>query len=102
MNRPSDVLAVSHLRIARSSDDPDATARFYVDALRFEVQARFVDHDGFDGVVVGRAGWPWHLEFTREHGTVHGPASDDEHLLVLGRPGCDVRRALSLESSCAP
>jgi hypothetical protein len=46
------------LRIARPSDDLDGLLRFYRDGLRLTVLDRFEDHDGFDGIVLGREGAP--------------------------------------------
>lgn len=60
------------LRVARPSDNLDALLTFYVDGLGLVLIDVFRDHDGFDGVIVGRKGWPYHLEFTRAHG--HAPA----------------------------
>ncbi len=60
--------------------------RFYRDGLGFAVLARFEDHDGFDGVVLGHPGAPWHLEFTRERGHVSGRAPSEEHLLAFYLP----------------
>jgi len=53
------------LRVARPTRDIEAATRFYTLALGLDVLARFDDHAGFDGVIMGHAGWPYHLEFTR-------------------------------------
>ena len=74
---------VSTLRVARPSDDLDALLPFYVDGLGLEVLFRFNGHDGFDGVIVGRPGWPYHLEFTRARGHVAGRAPTADNLLVF-------------------
>ena len=41
----------AHLRVARPTDD-----------LGFAELYRFADHDGFDGVMLGTPGAPYHLE----------------------------------------
>ena len=46
----------------------------------------FEDHDGFDGIMLGRAGAPYHLEFTRAHGHVAGRAPTRDNLLVFYLP----------------
>jgi catechol 2,3-dioxygenase-like lactoylglutathione lyase family enzyme len=79
-------IPVPHLRIARPSRDLAATTRFYVRALGLEVLASFVDHAGFDGVMLGQAGWPYHLEFTRRRTNALSPSPTDEDLLVLYFP----------------
>ena len=58
----------AHLRVARPTDDLDAVVKFYRDGLGFEVLYEFKGHDGFDGVMMGRKGAAYHLEFTRNAG----------------------------------
>lgn len=74
------------LRVARPSDDLDALLPFYRDGLGLELLFRFEDHDGFDGVMLGRPGWPFHLEFTRAKGHDAGRAPTRDNLLVLYLP----------------
>jgi hypothetical protein len=61
-------LGTAQLRVARPSDDLNAVVRFYRDGLGFEVLYEFRDHDGFDGVMLGRRGTAYHLEFTQRAG----------------------------------
>lgn len=87
------------LRVARPTRDIDAIMRFYTKALELEVLARFDDHAGFDGIVLGRAGWQYHLEFTRHRTHPVEPRPTDEDLLVLYLPqrgewGATVQRLL--------
>lgn len=74
------------LRVARPSDDLDALLPFYREGLGLEVLYRFTDHDGFDGVMLGRPGWPYHLEFTRAAGHRAGRAPTQDNLLVFYLP----------------
>jgi catechol 2,3-dioxygenase-like lactoylglutathione lyase family enzyme len=74
------------LRVARPTDDIGALLRFYVDGLGLEVLASFEGHEGFDGVMLGASGAPYHLEFTRAHGHVAGRAPTADHLLVFYLP----------------
>jgi catechol 2,3-dioxygenase-like lactoylglutathione lyase family enzyme len=53
------------LRVARPSDDLNALLRFYQDGLGLTLLFRFEGHDGFDGVMLGGEGAPYHFEFTR-------------------------------------
>jgi hypothetical protein len=46
----------SHLRIARPVQSIEQTTRMYCDGLDLKVLGEFKDHDGFDGVMLGRAG----------------------------------------------
>jgi catechol 2,3-dioxygenase-like lactoylglutathione lyase family enzyme len=81
------------LRVARPSDDLDALLPFYRDGLGMAVLYRFQDHDGFDGVMLGRAGAPYHLEFTKKQGHPVGGAPTKDHLLVLYYPDREDWRA---------
>jgi catechol 2,3-dioxygenase-like lactoylglutathione lyase family enzyme len=74
------------LRVARPSDDLDALLSFYREGLGLEVLYRFEGHDGFDGVMLGRPGWPYHLEFTRAAGHPAGRAPTADNLLVFYLP----------------
>lgn len=85
MGTPSDLSRV-HLRIARPTDQLDAVVAFYRDGLGFEVLAAFRDHDGFDGVMLGRPGAAYHLEFTRKARHAVGRAPNDDNLLVFYLP----------------
>jgi YycE-like protein len=74
------------IRVARPTDQLERIARMYGEGLGLTVLATFVDHDGFDGAVLGRRGEAYHLEFTTQRGHVAGRAPTDEHLLVLYIP----------------
>jgi len=50
------------------------------------VVGSFDDHNGFDGVMLGHPGWPYHLEFTHHRGHTVGHAPTQDHLLVLYVP----------------
>ncbi len=72
--------------MARPTDDIDALLAFYRDGLGLGVLYRFADHDGFDGVILGAPGAPYHFEFTRAHGHAAGRAPTQDHLVVLYLP----------------
>ncbi len=74
------------LRVARPTNDLERLIHFYGEGLGFEVLFRFADHEGFDGVMLGRKAAPWHLEFTRAHGHTAPRAPSQDHLLVLYLP----------------
>jgi catechol 2,3-dioxygenase-like lactoylglutathione lyase family enzyme len=82
--------AVPVLRVARPSDDIEALLRFYGDGLGFEILYRFDDHDGFDGIMLGHPGFPYHFEFTRHRiesgGHPVGKAPTPDNLLVFYLP----------------
>jgi len=79
---------VSTLRVARPTDQLAAITAMYTRGLGFSVLAEFTAHDGFDGVIVGQPGQPYHLEFTTQHGHVVGAHQQrsedlDEYRVVL-------------------
>lgn len=88
MGDPAD-LGAAHLRVARPTDDLAAVVRFYRDGLGLDVLSEFRDHDGFDGVMLGRPGAAYHLEFTRKVGHTAGRAPTADNLLVFYLPDHD-------------
>ena len=74
------------LRVARPTDRLDEVAALYSAGLDLEILGSFEDHDGFDGVILGRPGSPWHLEFTHRRGHAAGRARGEDDLLVLYLP----------------
>ncbi len=79
-------LGEAHLRIARPTDRMPEIIRFYRDGLGFELLGSFTDHDGFDGVMLGRHGAAYHLEFTHHLSHPAGQAPTEENLLVFYLP----------------
>lgn len=74
------------LRIARPTDHGDELLRFYRDGLGLELLGSFEDHDGFDGMMLGAPGAPYHFEFTRQKGHTVGPAPSQDNLVVFYLP----------------
>lgn len=83
--RPSPLTPPPTLRVARPTARLQAVTAFYRDGLGLDVLSRFEGHDGFDGVILGRRGWPYHLEFTA---SAHDPGEvpSKDHLLVFYLP----------------
>lgn len=79
-------ILVPTLRVARPSDDLDRLLPFYRDGLGLRLLYRFEDHEGFDGVVLGREGAPYHFEFTRARGHTAGRAQTQDNLLIFYLP----------------
>ena len=79
-------LGTSKLRVARPTDNMDAVIKFYRDGLGFEVLGSFADHEGFDGVMLGRRNSPYHFEFTCKKGHAAGRAPTQDNLLVFYLP----------------
>ncbi len=73
-------------RVARPTNNPSEIIRFYCDGLGLEVIASFENHKGFDGVMLGHKGSPYHLEFTHHRGHKVGKAPTQDNLLVFYIP----------------
>ena len=80
------MLVTTKMRVARPTDDLESVARFYRDGLGFAELFRFEDHDGFNGVMLGLPGAPYHLEFTTAQGHRAGRAPTADNLLVFYLP----------------
>lgn len=74
------------LRVARPTSRLHEIAEMYREGLGFATIGLFVDHDGFDGIVLGRHGEPYHLEFTTQRSHPVSGAASPEHLLVFYIP----------------
>jgi len=78
--------ATTTLRVARPTGRLDEVVRFYRDGVGLVEVASFQNHDGFDGVMLGMHGSPYHLEFTQQRGHIAGRAPSQENLLVFYLP----------------
>ena len=79
------------LRVARPTDNLPEVVKFYRDGLGLEELSSFSHNSvpgsrGFDGVILGRKGFPYHLEFTHKHGHEAGKAPTQDNLLVFYIP----------------
>jgi catechol 2,3-dioxygenase-like lactoylglutathione lyase family enzyme len=71
------------LRVARPSDNLHALLRFYEQGLGLTVLFRFENHEGFDGIMLGHPGAPYHFEFTRAHNHTAGRAPTQDNLVIF-------------------
>jgi catechol 2,3-dioxygenase-like lactoylglutathione lyase family enzyme len=83
---PAPDLTAGTLRVARPTNNIQALLPFYKDGLGFDVLAEFKDHEGFHGIVLGRAGAPYHIEFTTKEGHETGRSPSEDNLLVFYLP----------------
>ena len=74
------------LRVARPTDNLPEITKFYRDGLGLDVLSSFSGHNDFDGVILGRKGASYHLEFTRKRGDKAGKAPGQDNLLVFYIP----------------
>lgn len=73
------LLMSPHLRIARPVLDLSRAVAQYQQGLGLEELARFADHGGFDGAMLGLRGADFHFEFTvcRTHPVTPRPTPED-------------------------
>ena len=74
------------IRVARPTDDLEALRKFYCDGLGMDLLYAFSGHDGFDGIMVGQPGVPYHFEFTKKIEHAVGRAPTEENLIVFFLP----------------
>jgi len=74
------------LRVARPTDHLSAISAMYAQGLGLAGVTEVLDHDGFDGAILGSPGDPYHIEFTTRPGHHVGRAPTEEHLLVFYVP----------------
>ncbi|TDN39914.1 VOC family protein [Hymenobacter sp. UV11] len=79
---------IPKLRVARPTNNLAAVRHFYVDGLGLQELYAFTGHGGFDGLMLGHAQAPYHLEFTCQAGHTVPPAPTAENLLVFYLPEC--------------
>ena len=67
------------MRVARPVSDLDTTQKMYCKGLDMQVLGQFLDHQGFDGVMIGSPSMQYHFEFTRcrHHQVIPSPTPED-------------------------
>jgi catechol 2,3-dioxygenase-like lactoylglutathione lyase family enzyme len=76
----------AHLRIARPVSNLRRLADMYCAGLGLHVLGSFDNHDGFDGVMLGREGCDYHFEFTFCHSHPIKPQPSADDLVVFYLP----------------
>ncbi len=70
------------LRVARHTDNLARLTEFYCKVLNLEKLGSFENHDGYDGVFIGKPKLGWHLEFTCSS-TKANHHFDEDNILVF-------------------
>ncbi len=70
-----------HFRIARHTCDLDRIKRFYTEVFGLNVLGSFANHDGYEGVFIGKKDLGWHLEFTTSDEEARHHFDDDDILV---------------------
>ncbi|MDO6409403.1 VOC family protein [Pantoea phytobeneficialis] len=79
----------AHMRIAKPVTNLERAFLMYSQGLEMKKIADFTDHDGFSGIMLGREGLAWHMEFTVCHHHPVQPLQTAEDLLILYYPDND-------------
>jgi hypothetical protein len=74
------------IRIARPTRNIKKIQAMYMQGLVLDLIGEFQDHDGYDGVMLGLKGQPYHLEFTHCSQTDETERPSAENLLVFYYP----------------
>jgi catechol 2,3-dioxygenase-like lactoylglutathione lyase family enzyme len=80
---------VAQVRIARPTNRLDEIVAFYRDGLGLRELHRFMDHDGYNGVMLGLPDKDYHLEFTQRRGGSVCPLPSADNLLVFYIPDAE-------------
>ncbi|WP_284652582.1 VOC family protein [Flavobacterium terrisoli] len=68
-------------RYARHTNDLERIKAFYIDVLGMELLGSFENHDGYDGIFIGKPTLDWHLEFTKSDDLAKHTFDEDDILV---------------------
>ncbi len=68
-------------RFARHTNDLEQIKSFYIAILGFELLGAFENHNGYDGIFIGKSTENWHLEFTKTKEVICFDFKEDDTLV---------------------
>lgn len=68
-------------RFARHTNNLEQIKSFYIDVLGFQLLGGFENHNGYDGIFIGKSNENWHLEFTKSEDIVLFDFNEDDILV---------------------
>ena len=68
-------------RFARHTNNLEPLKYFYCSLIGFEIVGNFENHNGYDGVFIGKNNENWHLEFTKSKELVDFNFNEDDILV---------------------
>lgn len=68
-------------RFARHTNDLEQLKSFYTSVLGLELLGSFENHNGYDGIFLGKPNENWHLEFTKSNEVVSFNYNEDDILV---------------------
>lgn len=82
-------------RFARHTNDLEKIKSFYIHILGFELLGSFENHNGYDGIFIGKSNENWHLEFTKSEETSTFNFGDEDFLVFYPNSIEDYNRMVS-------
>lgn len=82
-------------RFARHTNDLEKIKSFYIHILGFELLGSFENHNGYDGIFIGKSNENWHLEFTKSKETITFNFGDEDFLVFYPNSIEDYNRMIS-------
>ncbi|WP_395044361.1 VOC family protein [Flavobacterium sp.] len=82
-------------RYARHTNNLENLKSFYTNVLGLELLGGFENHNGYDGVFIGKPDENWHLEFTQSNKIVNHTFDEDDVLVFY--PNSKLEYELLLE-----
>lgn len=68
-------------RHARHTNNLEKIKFFYINILGFELLGGFQNHNGYDGIFIGKSKQDWHLEFTTSDEIVNFNFGEEDYLV---------------------
>lgn len=68
-------------RYARHTKKLESLVYFYTSVLNFKILGKFENHEGYDGVFLGKKDLNWHIEFTQNQEVPHQVYGEDDALV---------------------
>ncbi|QNL48114.1 VOC family protein [Olivibacter sp. SDN3] len=82
------------LRIARHTNDLGLLIAFYMRIFDLNILGSFENHDGYDGVFLGKTDLDWHLEFTSSSEKIDFNFGEDDLLVFYPKTTEEYKRIM--------
>ena len=88
-------------RFARHTNDLEKLNSFYLKILGMEILGGFQNHNGYDGIFLGKKNENWHLEFTKSEEIVSFNFGDEDILVFYPNTRLEYESILdNIKNSC--
>lgn len=68
-------------RFARHTNNLERLKSFYIEILRLKLLGGFENHNGYDGIFIGKPNENWHLEFTKSDEVINFNFAEEDILV---------------------